>query len=65
MSGGVVMLRQMQRIDLRGDAPDGLAAAKGEPVLRFGMPEKRIMRLVEVELPLDEQGRNPVRVVFV
>jgi hypothetical protein len=55
----------MQGIDLSRDAPDGNAIATGEPERRLGVLEERIVGLVEMDFPLEQKRRNPVRIVLV
>ena len=52
-------------VDLGGDTADRLAVALGEEVLRFGVLEERVLAAVEELHPLEDQRRDPLRVVAV
>lgn len=65
MAGGIIVLGQMQGIDLRRDAPYWFSIPLGEEKCAFGMFEKGIVIRFEVELSLQEQGRNPVGIVAI
>ena len=63
-SGGVGVALEVQRVDLRADPPDRLAAAPGDPRLPSGVLEVRIAPGDKMQAPLEDERLDPGRVGF-
>ena len=63
-TGGVGVALEMQRVDLRADPPDRLAAAPGDPRLPSGVLEVRIAPGRQMEAALEDERLDPGRVGF-